>query len=75
MHPFFLAGDPIEVGAAAMLREGPGSPVALQACKTSVGHTEPAAGAVGVLHAVTAIHTQAAAGILHLRTVRVTMGR
>lgn len=41
----------------------------LQACKTSVGHTEPAAGAVGLLHALAAIHTQAASGILHLRTV------
>lgn len=54
-----------------MLRGGGGAPLLLQACKTSVGHTEPAAGAVGLLHALATIHEHAAAGILHLRTVRV----
>lgn len=57
------------MGAAAMLRDSPGTPLLLQACKASMGHTEPAAGAVGMLHALDAIRTHAAAGILHMRTV------
>jgi hypothetical protein len=52
-------GDPIEVGAALAVLAGGKSgvqyrdtPLSLWAAKSSLGHTEPAAGAAGILHAV-----------------------
>ena len=44
-------GDPIEVGAAAAVFGGDasrGQPLCLSAMKSSLGHTEPAAGATGM---------------------------
>jgi acyl transferase domain-containing protein len=69
-------GDPIEVGAlaavlaAARAPSAVGRQVALAAGKTSVGHTEPAAGVVGVAHAVQALVGALVQPILHLHKVR-----
>ena len=70
-------GDPIEVGAlAAVLASSRGSsgsagqPVVLAAGKTSMGHTEPAAGLVGAAHAAQALAGSLVQPILHLHTVR-----
>lgn len=68
-------GDPIEVGAAAtMLVEGSNAsralqPLALMASKSWVGHSEPAAGMVGLAHATLALARAAVLGITHLREV------
>lgn len=45
-----LAGDPIEVGAATAVMQGGGNSVRLTAAKSRIGHAEPAAGTVGILH-------------------------
>lgn len=70
-------GDPIEVGAlAAVLTASRGTAttggrqVVLAAGKTSVGHTEPAAGLVGVAHAAQALAGSMVQPILHLHKVR-----
>lgn len=70
-------GDPIEVGAlAAVLAASRGSsgaagqPVVLAAGKTSMGHTEPAAGLVGAAHAAQALAGSLVQPILHLHKVR-----
>jgi acyl transferase domain-containing protein len=44
------AGDPIEVGAATAVLAGGRAPVRFTAAKARIGHTEPAAGAVGIVH-------------------------
>ncbi len=71
------SGDPIEVGAlAAAGAESPrvGSVTTLQACKSYLGHGEPAAGINGLTSAVaTLIHAKATA-ILHLRAVNPHVG-
>ena len=67
-------GDPIEVGALAAVlsakRAGAaasaGRPVVLAAGKTSMGHTEPAAGLVGVAHASQALLEALVQPLLHL---------
>jgi acyl transferase domain-containing protein len=70
-------GDPIEVGAlAAVFAGGSGGstagkrqqPLRLASDKSSLGHTEPAAGLTGLLQAISAAAHQAAQPILHLRT-------
>jgi acyl transferase domain-containing protein len=67
-------GDPIEVGAAAAALGGRGSggaapaPLALTTSKSSLGHAEPAAGVVGLLHAAQAARHAALPPLLHLRT-------
>ncbi len=72
-------GDPIEVGAlAAVLAAarvgGPAAqPVVLAAGKTSMGHTEPAAGLVGAAHASHALAVWLVQPILHLHKVRVSI--
>ena len=67
-------GDPIEVGAlTAVLTAGQGSSKAasliLAASKSWVGHSEPAAGAVGMAHLCLAFTQQAALPIMHLRNL------
>lgn len=65
-------GDPIEVGAAfAVLCQGDSSsgttpPLKLQAAKSHLLHTEPAAGAVGLTHLVQQLQHQGSHTILHL---------
>lgn len=67
-------GDPIEVGALAAVlpskRSRPAAaasrPVVLAAGKSSLGHTEPAAGAVGAAHASQALLAALVQPILHL---------
>ena len=44
------AGDPIEVGAATAVLRGASCPVRFTAAKSRIGHAEPAAGLVGILH-------------------------
>ena len=68
-------GDPIEVGAlAAVLAAGHvstgGGQVVLAAGKSSMGHTEPAAGLVGAAHAAGALAAALLQPILHLHKVR-----
>ena len=69
-------GDPIEVGAlaavltAARVGSAPVQPVVLAAGKTSMGHTEPAAGLVGAAHASQALAGWLVQPILHLHKVR-----
>lgn len=44
------AGDPIEVGAATAVLSGGSVSVRLTAAKARIGHAEPAAGSVGIVH-------------------------
>lgn len=44
-------------------------PLTLAAGKSSIGHTEPAAGMAGVLHALQALQSQSVDPILHFRQV------
>ena len=76
-------GDPIEVGALAAvllknIRHATHTaslhPLALAAGKTSMGHTEPAAGLVGVAHACQAMSAAVLQPILHLQKVRKWLG-
>ena len=60
-------GDPIEVGALAAVLGGTASRVTLAAGKTSVGHTEPAAGVVGVAHAAQALASGVVQPVLYLQ--------
>lgn len=63
-------GDPIEVGALSAVLAGSGCErVMLAAGKTSVGHTEPAAGLVGVAHAAAALVSSIMQPVLHLQRV------
>ena len=70
-------GDPIElVAASAVLlpsaphAEEAGLPLTLAAGKSSVGHTEPAAGLVGIYHALHTMQSSMVQPILHFRQVR-----
>ncbi|MGB1598260.1 MAG: type I polyketide synthase, partial [Promethearchaeia archaeon] len=67
-------GDPIEVGAAhAVLVDfadtARTAPLTISAVKSSIGHTEPASGAVGLLHSVLGVGAENTRGILHLTAV------
>lgn len=65
-------GDPIELGAAAAVMvdgAAPSSPLALLAAKSWCGHSEPAAGVLGLAHARLAISQQLVLPVLHLRTL------
>ena len=67
-------GDPIEMGAAVgtlrpIAAPASAQPLSLEACKTAFGHTEPAAGVMGAVHAVLALSAQEAMPLLHLRQV------
>ena len=66
-------GDPIEVGAlhATLMqsRSTDGLGLTLASGKTCVGHTEPGAGAAGLIHLMDAMRDARAAPILHLSSV------
>ena len=74
-------GDPIEVGAALAVFGSPapheqpgaqrqiGPTLELSAAKSTLGHAEPAAGAVGILRALFRLHSGTATGVLHLTAV------
>jgi acyl transferase domain-containing protein len=68
-------GDPIEVGAAfAVLQNGEGRPLELQAAKSRVLHTEPAAGAVGLANLVLRLRKVGVHETLHLRNINPHVG-
>ncbi len=68
-------GDPIEVGAAfSVLQNGEGRPLELQAAKSRVLHTEPAAGAVGLANLVLRLRKVGAHETLHLRNINPHVG-
>ena len=65
-------GDPIELGAAAAVMAADNAlpnPVSLLAAKSWCGHSEPAAGVLGLAHAHLALSQQAALPVLHLRSL------
>ncbi|DBA84018.1 TPA: hypothetical protein ACH3X1_006502 [Trebouxia sp. C0004] len=65
-------GDPIEAAAAAGLLVADPSqshPLTMMAAKSSIGHSEPAAGVMNMLHACQAMQSAATLSILHLRSV------
>jgi acyl transferase domain-containing protein len=68
-------GDPIEVGAVAAvfgqraLTPAAASPLALITSKSSLGHAEPAAGIVGVLHSLNAVQQGALPPLTQLRVL------
>ena len=63
-------GDPIEVGALAAVLANSArkdtAPLVLMAGKSLIGHSEPAAGVMGLAHAQMAVALQASLPILHL---------
>lgn len=65
-------GDPIEVGALAAVfaaaAPAGSAPLALMAGKSLIGHSEPAAGVMGLTHAHMSIALQASLPILHLHS-------
>ena len=63
-------GDPIEVGAlaAVMLAAPRQQPLALMAGKSLIGHSEPAAGVMGLVHAHLAVALGASLPVLHLQS-------
>ncbi|KAL0047289.1 hypothetical protein WJX82_000056 [Trebouxia sp. C0006] len=66
-------GDPIELAAASAVllsepnAEGNALPLSLAAGKSSIGHTEPAAGLAGVFHALHSMQACLTQPILHFR--------
>ena len=68
-------GDPIELAAATAVLisesnpEGNAAPLSLAAGKSSIGHTEPAAGLAGVFHALHSMQACITQPILHFRQV------
>ena len=68
-------GDPIEVGALAAVINAPSTAaVELSAAKSLVGHSEPAAGALGLMRVVSRLEKQQRAAIMHLRTLNPYVG-
>lgn len=73
--PGTALGDPIEVGAALAAFAGAGArPLELQAAKSRLLHTEPAAGAVGLAMLGFRMSQEAAQPTLHLRAVNPHVG-
>lgn len=72
---YLPVGDPIEMGAvSAVLLSSKASstrslPLTIASDKSAVGHTEPAAGMSGLLHAAAAAAAAAALPVLHLRAL------
>lgn len=67
-----MQGDPIEVAAATgLLLEQPSrqQPLALMAAKSTLGHSETAAGVMNILQACFAFQTSTTLPILHLHTL------
>lgn len=70
------AGDPIEMGAVAAVllssksqQQTRSFPLTIASDKSGIGHTEPAAGMSGLVHAAAAVASQAALPVLHLRAL------
>jgi acyl transferase domain-containing protein len=66
-------GDPIEVGALAAVMLAPTGSAAphqlvLMAGKSLIGHSEPAAGVMGLVHAHVGVASSAALPLLHLKS-------
>lgn len=66
-----MQGDPIEAAAASglLLEHKQAQPLAMMAAKSSIGHSEPAAGVMNMLHACMALHSVATLPTLHLRSL------
>lgn len=66
-----MQGDPIEAAAAAglLLENRPSQPLAMMAAKSSIGHSEPAAGVMNMLHACMAQQAFSTLPILHLHSL------
>lgn len=64
-------GDPIEAAAAAslLLENRRNQPLAMMAAKSSIGHSEPAAGVMNMLHACMAQQSSSILPILHLHSL------
>ncbi|MER6313594.1 polyketide synthase [Streptomyces sp. NPDC001581] len=64
-------GDPIEVEAlaAALGRTGSGAPVLLGSAKANLGHTEAAAGVLGLIKAVLSLRHRAVPPVPHFTTL------
>ena len=60
-------GDPIEIGAASAVLQGE-LPLQLSAAKSISGHAEPAAGTVGIAHAVSILRHQHTSMLPHVRS-------
>jgi 3-oxoacyl-(acyl-carrier-protein) synthase len=61
-------GDPIEVGAAAAALGSATRTLQLSAAKSLMGHAEPAAGTVGIVHASEMLNRVSGSMFPHLRT-------
>ncbi len=61
-------GDPIEVGAAAAALGVDSRTLQLSAAKSLMGHAEPAAGTVGIVHASEMLRQSAGSMFPHLRS-------
>ena len=61
-------GDPIEIGAASAVLEAGSRPLQLSAAKSILGHAEPAAGTVGIAHAVSILTGQHTSMLPHVRS-------
>lgn len=66
-----MQGDPIEAAAAAslLLENRQKQPLAFMAAKSSIGHSEPAAGVMNMLHACLAQQSLTTLPILHLHSL------
>jgi acyl transferase domain-containing protein len=69
-----LLGDPIEMGAAAAVVFSPQQqtrqqPLLTAAGKSWIGHTEAAAGAMGIIHALLGLGNRSAQAIMNLTAV------
>ena len=58
-------GDPIEFGSLAQVYGTAGEPCALGSAKSNLGHTESAAGAVGLIKAILALQHGVVPPMLH----------
>ena len=66
-----MQGDPIEAAAAAslLLENRQRQPLAMMAANSSIGHSEPAAGVMNMLHACMAQQSLSTVPILHLHNL------
>lgn len=67
-------GDPIELNAALSVLNSGGTPVQLTAAKSCMGHSEPAAGGVGITHAALMLANCGAGTVMHLRHFNPMLG-
>ena len=61
-------GDPIEIGAASAVLGAGNRSLQLSAAKSILGHAEPAAGTVGIAHAVSILTSQHTSMLPHVRS-------